>query len=137
MPLNLISFKNLYIAELNTLYDCEAQLLKALPRLIQRVSSLGLRKGFTQHLEETKTHLERLDQLFDDMGGRPKMRRCKAMRAILEEGEEFLKAIPRGDLLDAAIIGAAQRIEHYEIAGYGCVRTYGRLLGDSDGAELL
>jgi len=137
MSTYLISLKNLYIDELNGLYDCENQLLKALPRLVQRVSSLGLRKAFTQHLEETKTHLERLDQLFDDMGGRPKMRRCKAMRAILEEGEEFLKAIPRGDLLDAAIIGAAQRIEHYEIAGYGCVRTYGRLLGDSDGAELL
>jgi ferritin-like metal-binding protein YciE len=75
----------LYIDDLNGLYDCENQLLKALPLLIQCVSSLGLRKGFTQHLEETKTHLERLDQLFDDMGGRPKMRKCKAMRAILEE----------------------------------------------------
>ena len=132
-----ISLKNLYIDDLNGLYDCENQLLKALPLLIQRVSSLGLRKGFTQHLEETKTHLERLDQLFDDMGGRPKMRKCKAMRAILEEGEELFKAAPQGELLDAAIIGAAQRIEHYEIAAYGCVRTYAHLLGDSDGAELL
>ena len=136
MPLNLISFKNLYIAELNTLYDCEAQLLKALPRFIQRVSSVGLRKALTQHLEETKTHLERLDQLFDDMGGRPKIRKCKGMHAILEEGEEVL-AEPPGDLLDVAIIGAAQRIEHYEIAAYGCVRTYAKLLGDSDGSELL
>jgi ferritin-like metal-binding protein YciE len=136
MPLNLISFKNLYIAELNTLYDCEAQLLKALPRFIQRVSSVGLRKALTQHLEETKTHLERLDQLFDDMGGRPKIRKCKGMHAILEEGEEVL-AEPPGDLLDVAIIGAAQRIEHYEIAAYGCVRTYARLVGDSDGSELL
>ena len=136
MPLNLISVKNLYIVELNTLYDCEAQLLKALPRFIQRVSSVGLRKALTQHLEETKTHLERLDQLFDDMGGRPKIRKCKGMHAILEEGEEVL-AEPPGDLLDVAIIGAAQRIEHYEIAAYGCVRTYARLVGDSDGSELL
>jgi ferritin-like metal-binding protein YciE len=137
MSAHLTSLKNLYIDELNGLYDCESQLLKALPRLIQRASSLGLRKGFTQHLEETKTHLERLDQLFDDMGGRPKMRKCKGMRAILEEGEDTLKAEPRGELLDAAIIAAAQRIEHYEIAGYGCVRTYADLLGDNDGAELL
>ena len=136
MPAHLISLKNLYIGELNTLYDCEAQLLKALPLLIQRVSSLGLRKSLTQHLEETKTHLERLDQLFDDMGGRPKIRKCKGMRAILEEGEEVL-AEPPGELLDAAMIAAAQRIEHYEIAGYGCARTYASLLGDNDGAELL
>jgi ferritin-like metal-binding protein YciE len=136
MNAHLISLKNLYIVELNTLYDCEAQLLKALPRFIQRVSNVGLRKGFTQHLEETKTHLERLDQLFDDMGGRPKTRKCKGMRAILEEGEEVL-AEPPGELLDAAMIGAAQHIEHYEIAGYGCARTYASLLGDNDGAELL
>jgi len=98
---------------------------------------VGLRKGFTQHLEETKTHLERLDQLFDDMGGRPKTRVCKAMRAILDEGEEILKRAGRGELLDAALIAAAQQVEHYEIAGYGCVRTYADLLGDNDGAELL
>ena len=133
----LTSLKHLYIDELNGLYDCEAQLLKTLPRLIQRVSSVALRKGFTRHLEETKTHLERLDQLFDDMGGRPKVQKCKGMRAILEEGEDTLKAEPRGELLDAAIIGAAQRIEHYEIARYGCVRTYANLLGNSDGVELL
>jgi len=137
MSERLISLKNLYINELNGLYNCEAQLLKALPRLIQRASSLGLRKAFTQHLEETKTHLERLDQLFDDMGGRPKVRKCKGMQAIVEEGDEVFKTAPRGELLDAAIIGATQRIEHYEIAGYGCVRSYARLIGDSDGAELL
>jgi ferritin-like metal-binding protein YciE len=137
MSAHLISLKNLYIDELNGLYDCETQLLKALPELVQRAFSLGLRKAFTQHLEETKTHLERLDQLFDDMGGRPKVRKCKGMRAILEEGQDVFKAEPKRELLDAAIIGATQRIEHYEIAGYGCVRTYARLLGDNDGAELL
>ena len=138
MPMQLVSLKQLYIDELSDLYDCESEILKALPRLIKRASSLGLRKSFTQHLEETKTHLERLDQLFDDMGGRPRTQKCKAMRAILEEGEDILKSdAPGGELLDAAIIGAAQRIEHYEIAGYGCVRTYAGLMGDSDGAELL
>jgi len=71
------------------------------------------------------------------MAGRPKIRKCKGLRAILEEGEDIIKADPRGELLDAAIIAAAQRIEHYEIAGYGCVRTYAELLGDNDGAELL
>jgi len=135
--MHLSSLKQLYIEELSDLYDAESQILKALPRFIKRVSSIGLRKGFTQHLEETKTHLERLDQLFDDMGGRPKTRKCKGMRAILEEGEDILNSDARGDLLDAAIIAAAQRMEHYEIAGYGCVRSYAGLLGDSDGAELL
>lgn len=135
MSMQLVSLKQLYIDELSDLYDCESQILKALPRLIKRASSL--RKGFTQHLEETKTHLERLDQLFDDMGGRPKTRTCKGMRAILEEGDDILKSDARGELLDAAIIGAAQRMEHYEIAGYGCVRTYAYLLGDNDSAELL
>lgn len=137
MSMHLASLKQVYIEELSDLYDCESQILKALPSLIKRASSVGLRKGFTQHLEETKTHLERLDQLFDDMGGRPKTRQCKGMRAILEEGEDILKSDGRGELLDAAIIAAAQRMEHYEIARYGCARTYADLLGDSDGAELL
>ena len=138
MSMQLVSLKQLYIDELSELYDCESELLKTLPRLIKRASNLGLKKGFTQHLEETKTHLERLDQLFDDMGGRPRTRKCKGMRAILEEGDEILKSdAPSGELLDAAIIGAAQRIEHYEIASYGCVRTYAELMGDNDGAELL
>jgi len=138
MSTQLVSLKQLYIDELSKLYDCESELLKALPRLIKRASSLGLRKGFTQHLAETKTHLERLDQLFDDMAGRPRTRKCKGMRAILEEGEEVIRSdAPAGELLDAAIIAAAQQIEHYEIAGYGCVRTYAELMGDSDGAELL
>lgn len=135
--MRLTSFKQLFIEELNDLYDCESQILKVLPRLVKRASSLGLRKAFTQHLEESKTHLERLDQLFDDMGGRPKTRKCKGMRATLEEGEEILKPDQQGELLDAALIGAAQRIEHYEIARYGCARTYAALLGDSDAAELL
>ena len=138
MPMQLVSLKQLYIDELSELYDCERELLKALPRLIKRASSLGLRKGFTQHLAETKTHLERLDQLFDDMGGRPRTLKCKGMRAILEEAEEIIKSDVRaGELLDSAIIGAAQQIEHYEIVGYGCVRTYAELMGDSDGAQLL
>lgn len=135
--MRLASFKQLFIEELNDLYDCESQILQALPRLVKHASSLGLRKAFTQHLEESKTHLERLDQLFDDMGGRPKTRKCKGMRAALEEGEEILKRDRQGELLDAAMIGAAQRIEHYEIARYGCARTYAALLGDSEAAELL
>jgi ferritin-like metal-binding protein YciE len=137
MSIHFASLKQLYIEELSDLYDAESQILKALPRFIRRASNVGLRKGFTQHLEETKTHLERLDQLFDDMAGRPKTRKCKGMRAILEEGEDILNSDARGELLDAAIIAAAQRVEHYEIAGYGCVRSYADLLGDSDGAELL
>jgi ferritin-like metal-binding protein YciE len=137
MAMHFASLKQLYIEDLNELYDCESQILKALPRLIKRSSSLGLRKAFTQHLQETKTHLERLDQLFDDMSGRPKSRKCQAMRAILEQGDEVLESEAQGDLLDAAIIGVAQRMEHYEIAAYGCVRTYAALLGNGDSADLL
>ncbi|MCI0423154.1 MAG: ferritin-like domain-containing protein [Acidobacteria bacterium] len=135
--MHIASLKQLYIEELSDLYDAESQILKTLPKMIKTASSLGLRKGFTQHLEETKTHLERLDQLFDDMGGRPKTRKCKGMRAILEEGEEILNSGAHAELLDAAIIAAAQRVEHYEIAGYGCVRAYAGLLGDNDAAEML
>ena len=131
------SFKQLFIEELNDLYDCESQILKALPEWVKRASSLGLRKALIQHLEETKTHLERLDQLFDDMGGRPRTRKCKGMRATLKEGEEILRTDWQGELLDAAMIGAAQRMEHYEIARYGCARTYAALLGNGDTAELL
>jgi len=135
--MHFASLKQLYIEDLNELYDCESQILKALPRFIKRSSSLGLRKAFTQHLQETKTHLERLDQLFDDMGGRPRSRKCQAVRAILEQGDEVLDGEARENLLDAAIIGVAQRMEHYEIAAYGCVRTYAGLMGNGDSAELL
>ena len=135
--MHLASLKQLYIEGLSDLYDAETQILKALPRLVKRASNPGLRKGFTQHLEETKTHLERLDQLFDDMGGRPKTRKCKGMRAILEENETILQSDAGGELLDAAMIAAAQRVEHYEIASYGSARAYAELLGDNDGAELL
>jgi ferritin-like metal-binding protein YciE len=137
MSMHLASLKQLYIEVLNELYDCENQILKALPRLAERSSSPGLRKAFAQHREETKTHLERLDQLFDDMAGRPKIRKCKAMSAILEQGAEILDSDARGDLLDAAIIGVAQRVEHYEIAAYGCVRTYAGLMGNGQSADLL
>ena len=131
------SLKQLYIEVLSELYDCENQILKALPRLAERSSSLGLQKAFAQHLEETKTHLERLDQLFDDMGGRPKTRKCKAMSATLEQGAQILGSDMQGDLLDAAIIGVAQRVEHYEIAAYGCVRSYAALMGNGESADLL
>lgn len=135
--MHLASLKQLYIEGLSDLYDAETQILKALPRLVKRASNPGLRKGFTQHLEETKTHLERLDQLFDDMGGRPKTRKCRGMRAILDENETILQSDAVAELLDAAMIAAAQRVEHYEIASYGSARAYAELLGDKDGAELL
>src|SRR5262245_13754297 len=137
MSMHLASLKQLYVEVLSELYDCENQILKALPRLSKGASSLGLRKAFTQHVEETRTHLERLDQLFDDMGGHPKTRKCGAVHAILEQGAEILDSDARGELLDAAIIGIAQRVEHYEIAAYGCVRTYAGLMGNGDSAELL
>src|SRR5262245_55337083 len=108
--MHVASLKQLYIEVLNELYDCENQILKALPRLAERCSSLGLRKALAQHMEETKTHVERLDQLFDDMAGRPRIRKCKAMSAVLEQGAEILDSA-QGDLLDAAIIGVAQRVE--------------------------
>jgi ferritin-like metal-binding protein YciE len=129
--------KELYIDELKDLYSAETQLVKALPKLARAAASDQLRQGFEEHLEQTKGHVERLEQIFEMLDESPKGKKCKGMEGLIEEGSEVMEEDYEGGLLDAALIGAAQRVEHYEIAGYGTVRSFAELLGESEQVSLL
>ena len=129
--------KELYIDELKDLYNAETQLVKALPKLARAAASDELRQGFEEHLEQTKGHVQRLEQIFEMLDESPKGKKCKGMEGLIEEGSEVMEEDYEGDLLDAALIGAAQRVEHYEIAGYGTVRSMAETLGESDHVSLL
>lgn len=131
------TLEDFYTQELRDLYDAENQILKVLPRMANSATSPKLRKLFERHIDETKIHVQRLDDIFEGLNTSPKGKQCKAMEGIVAEAEEvFLNGMP-DNVKDAALIAAAQRIEHYEMAGYGCVRTYARLLGQEDAAEQL
>jgi ferritin-like metal-binding protein YciE len=132
------ALKGLYIDELRDIYNAENQLTKALPKMAKAATSDDLRAGFEGHLEQTKGHVERLERIFKELGEKPTGKKCKGMEGLVKEGEEMIKEEElEGEALDAGLISAAQRVEHYEIAAYGCVRTYAKLLGQDDAAELL
>ena len=131
------TLEDFYTQELRDLYDAENQILKVLPKMASSATSPELRRLFGDHIDETKVHVQRLDEIFESLKISPKGKHCKAMEGILSEAEEvFLDSMP-DNVKDAALIAAAQRVEHYEMAGYGCVRTYARLLGQDDAAEQL
>lgn len=131
------SLRELYIEQLRDLYDAEQQLIKALPKMAEESTSEALREGFEDHLEQTRGHAERLEQIFERLGEKPKGKKCKGMEGLVKEGSETLEEDMDEDTKDAAIIAAAQRVEHYEIAGYGTARTYAQLLNESEDEELL
>lgn len=131
------SLRELYVEQLRDLYDAENQLIKALPKMAKEASSDELRQGIEEHLEQTRGHVERLEQVFEQLGEKPKGKKCKGMQGLLEEGKETLEEDMEDDTKDAAIIAAAQRVEHYEISGYGTARTYANLLNENEAAELL
>ena len=132
------ALKGLYIDELRDIFNAENQLTKALPKMAKAATSDELRAGFEGHLEQTKGHVERLERIFKELGEKPTGKKCKGMEGLVKEGEEMIKEEElEGEALDAGLISAAQRVEHYEIAAYGCVRTYAKLLGQDDAAELL
>jgi ferritin-like metal-binding protein YciE len=135
--MKLDTLKRLYVSELRDLYNAENQLLKALPKMAKAASSEELKDGFEKHLEQTKGHVERLEQIFEGLDENPKGKTCKAMKGLIEEGSEILKEDGEESVLDAGIIVAAQKVEHYEMAGYGSVRTFAQLLGQNKAAELL
>ena len=135
--MKLDSLETLLIEELRDLYNAERQILKALPKMAKAASSPSLQKGFQEHLQQTQTQVERLDKIFVDLGESPKGKKCEAMEGLLKEGAELLEADAEPSVLDAALIAAAQRVEHYEIAGYGCARTYAKLLGHVEATKLL
>ena len=129
--------QDLYVEELRDLYNAEKQLVKALPKMAKKATHEELKGAFTEHLEQTKEHVERLEQIFEQLGKRAGGKTCKAMQGIVEEGKEMMEEDATPEVMDAALIAAAQRAEHYEIAGYGTVRTYAKLLGDDRAAKLL
>ncbi len=135
--MSMDSLKNLYIDELKDLYSAETQLIKALPKMAKKATAPELKKAFQDHLEQTKGHVQRLEEIFEELEEKPTGKTCKAMKGLVEEGEEVIKEDGDEAVLDAALIGAAQRVEHYEIAGYGVVRTFATILGESDAADLL
>lgn len=131
------SLQDLYLDELRDLYDAENQLIKALPKMAEACTSDELRQGFEEHLEQTRGHAQRLEQIFERLGEKPKGKKCKGMEGVIKEGSEVLDEDMQEDTKDAAIIGAAQRVEHYEIAGYGTARTHADLLGRDEDVSLL
>jgi ferritin-like metal-binding protein YciE len=131
------ALKELYIDELRDLYNAENQLVKAIPKMAKASTSDELRQGFEAHLEQTKGHVQRLEQIFKELGEKPSGKKCKAMEGLVAEGAETLGEDYEDEVMDAAIIGAAQRIEHYEIAAYGTVRTFAELLGEETAVQLL
>jgi ferritin-like metal-binding protein YciE len=135
--MKLDTLQKLYTDELRDLYNAETQLLKALPKMAKAASSDDLKDAFEKHLEQTKGHVERLEQAFEALGEKPKGKTCRAMKGLIEEGSEILKEDGEESIIDAGIIVAAQKVEHYEIASYGSVRTFAHLLGQNKAAELL
>jgi ferritin-like metal-binding protein YciE len=131
------NLKSLYVDELRDIYNSEQQLIKALPKMAKAANSDELRKGFEEHLEQTRRHATRLEQILSALGEPVKGKKCKGMAGIVAEGGEMMSEDFDGALMDAALISAAQRVEHYEIAAYGAVHAYAELMGESEAASLL
>lgn len=135
--MKLESLKELFIEELRDLYSAESQLVKALPKMAKAASSADLQNAFTEHLEQTKEHVARLEKIFEGLDKSPKGKTCKAMEGLITEGSELMEEDAEPAVLDAGLIAAAQRVEHYEIAAYGTVRTYAETLGEKKAERLL
>ncbi len=127
----------LFVDELKDLYSAEKQITRALPKLVKAATSDDLRQAFQSHLEETNGHVSRLEKAFEILGKSPKGKTCVGMKGVLEEGAEVLEDTDKGEVRDAGLISAAQRVEHYEMAGYGSAREFAKLLGQDEIAELL
>jgi ferritin-like metal-binding protein YciE len=131
------SLQELYLEELKDTYDAEKQIIKALPKMVKASSAPQLQKAFAEHLEQTKGHIQRLEQIFKGLGEEPKAKKCDGMKGILEEGEDVVSEDSEGAVRDAGLIAGAQRVEHYEMAAYGSLRTWAQQLGDEQAAQLL
>jgi ferritin-like metal-binding protein YciE len=131
------SLQELFVKELQDLLSAENQITKALPKMAKAASSRELKAGFEQHLDQTKRQITRLEQIFEELEASPDGDKCKGMEGLLKEGEALIDEDAEPEVLDAALIAAAQKVEHYEIASYGTVRTYANLLGLTTAADLL
>ena len=134
---NFESLDDLLIAQLRDLYDAEKRLTKALPEMVDAATNDQLKSAIQNHLSETQGHVSRLERIFGLLGTEVKSNTCEAMKGLLKEGEEMMSAKGNMDVRDAALIAAAQRVEHYEIAGYGTARTFAERLGHAEVAQLL
>lgn len=135
--MELNTLKDLYFRELKDLFSAEQQLVKALPKMAKAAANKELAAGFQQHLEQTKEHAQRLHQILSSRQQSTRGPKCKGMEGIVAEGAEMIEEEADDEVKDAGLIAAAQRVEHYEIAGYGTARTYAELLGDQEGLKLL
>ena len=131
------SLKDLYVEELKDVYDAEHQILKALPKMVKAASEPRLRQAFEEHLEQTKGQVQRLEQIFEGLGESAKAKKCDGVRGILDEGEKTISEGGRGPVLDAGLIAGGQRVEHYEMAAYGSLKTWAGQLGEDRAAKLL
>lgn len=131
------NLRQLFIGEIQDLYDAEHQLIEALPKMAEASASPALRQGFESHLRQTEGHAGRLERVFKSLGEEAKRRKCKAMKGLVAEGAEMIDGGFEGAVKDAGLIGAAQRVEHYEIAAYGTARAFAELLGDQESVSLL
>jgi ferritin-like metal-binding protein YciE len=133
----MTSLNDLLVEELKDLYSAENQLTKALPAMAKAASDENLKAAFEEHLEQTEGHIERLEKIFEILDETPTGKKCKAMEGLIAEAKELIGEKASDSVKDAGLIGAAQKVEHYEIAGYGTVRTFAKLLEQDDIAELL
>lgn len=135
--MELETLQDLYVEELKDLYSAEKQLVKAIPKMIKAASHRQLRAAFTDHLKKTQEHVRRLERVCKELGVSPRGKKCEGMEGLIKEGASLIRERPDKDVLDAGLIAAAQHVEHYEMAGYGCVRTYARSLGFDAQADIL
>jgi ferritin-like metal-binding protein YciE len=135
--MDIDSLQKLFVHELKDLYSAENQILEALPKMAEKASNPELRQAFERHHRQTEEQVRRLERIFDSLEHQPAGHKCRGMEGLIEEGEEVMKEAETDEVRDAGMIAAAQRVEHYEIAAYGTARTYARVLGNQDAAELL
>jgi ferritin-like metal-binding protein YciE len=135
--MSVSNLQDLFLDELKDLLSCESQIIKALPKMAKKAKTPELQQAFEDHLEETKGHVERLNKIFENIGERPRAKKCKGMEGILEEGKEMMEEAETDEVLEAILVAAAQKVEHYEMSSYGALRSYAKLLGDDQSAKLL
>ena len=136
MP-KITNLRDVYVEQLKDLYSAEQQLIKALPKMAKAATAPDLAQGFEDHLEQTKGHANRLEQIFEKLDAKPTGKKCKAMEGLIKEGSEAIQEDASDTARDALLIAAAQRVEHYEIAGYGTVKAFADVLGDTEASQLL
>jgi ferritin-like metal-binding protein YciE len=135
--MKLQTLDELFLTQLQDIYDAEKRIVRALPKMAEAADNQELRDGFLEHLEQTKGHVERLEQVFQTIDTKPRAKACEAMKGLLAEGEEVIAAKGEPEVRDAGLIAAAQKVEHYEMAAYGCLCTWAEQLDNQEARNLL